>query len=122
MLVSGLTSDCTITAQQLSRTGIWPGPLPTPQRKAAARVALRELRDEETANVLKQQSLVQAIEEAQGIISTSSGLLQMYCNRCVASLPGLLHEPMQPARDVGRSAHACSRTVAEGRPSTLHEY
>ncbi|KAG2449635.1 hypothetical protein HYH02_005168 [Chlamydomonas schloesseri] len=50
-------------------------------RKAAARVALRELREEEEANVLKQQSLLAGIEEAQGTISTSTGLLQMYCNR-----------------------------------------
>ncbi|PNW77742.1 hypothetical protein CHLRE_10g449700v5 [Chlamydomonas reinhardtii] len=93
-------------------------------RKAAARVALRELRDEETANVLKQQSLVQAIEEAQGIISTSSGLLQMYCNRANGrwveaqgwALP-YVHEMVMPAvrRQVERYKEVVMKDLRAGK-------
>eukprot|EP00198_Chlamydomonas_reinhardtii_P009163 XP_001698500.1 predicted protein [Chlamydomonas reinhardtii] len=94
------------------------------RRKAAARVALRELRDEETANVLKQQSLVQAIEEAQGIISTSSGLLQMYCNRANGrwveaqgwALP-YVHEMVMPAvrRQVERYKEVVMKDLRAGK-------
>ncbi|KAG2428733.1 hypothetical protein HXX76_011436 [Chlamydomonas incerta] len=93
-------------------------------RKAAARAALRDLRDEETANVLKQQSLLAAIDEAQGIISTSSGLLQMYCNRANGrwveaqswALP-YVHEMVMPAvrRQVERYKEVVMKDLRAGK-------
>ncbi|GIL78104.1 hypothetical protein Vretimale_7416 [Volvox reticuliferus] len=47
----------------------------------AAKHQLRALREAETANVLRQQHLLLAIEENANILQSSSGLLNMYCNR-----------------------------------------
>lgn len=42
---------------------------------------LRCLRDAETANALRQQQLLADIEENAAVLQSSSGLLNMYCNR-----------------------------------------
>ncbi|GIL68018.1 hypothetical protein Vafri_21342 [Volvox africanus] len=47
----------------------------------AAKHQLRALREAETANVLRQQQLLLAIEDNATILQSSSGLLNMYCNR-----------------------------------------
>ncbi|EFJ47027.1 hypothetical protein VOLCADRAFT_117970 [Volvox carteri f. nagariensis] len=47
----------------------------------AARHQLRSLRDAETANVLRQQQLLASIEENAAILQSTSGMLNMYCNR-----------------------------------------
>ncbi|GLC46992.1 hypothetical protein PLESTM_002005400 [Pleodorina starrii] len=47
----------------------------------AAKHQLRSLRDAETANVLRQQQLLAAIDDNAAVLQSSSGLLNMYCNR-----------------------------------------
>ncbi|KXZ46215.1 hypothetical protein GPECTOR_46g284 [Gonium pectorale] len=49
--------------------------------RAAAKAQLKALREAESANVLRQAQLVQAIEENTAILQTAAGLLNMYCNR-----------------------------------------
>jgi hypothetical protein len=105
------------------RLGVWwPWRVP-PQRKAAARANLKRLKEQETANVLKQQALLTAIEEASSNVQSTQQLLQMFCNRydgagCMSSfLPlsfwlrtlrgGHVQRPYLPSRRCGPALPRC---------------
>ncbi|GFR44716.1 hypothetical protein Agub_g5691, partial [Astrephomene gubernaculifera] len=92
--------------------------------KAAAKQQLRTLRKAETVNVLRQQQLVQAIEENASVLQTASGLLNMYCNRANGrwveqqqwTLPPV-HEAAMPAvrRQAERYKELVLKDLREGR-------